>query len=96
MSDDATIAAERITTLQDRAREAARAGNFDRSRKYVRLAKRLAQRQRLSLPQKFDRFVCDGCDVYLLPDRNARVRTQVGHVVVTCDCGTQMRYSYDY
>jgi len=90
-----TIARERIDRLHALAREAARAGDDDRARTYVRRARRIAERHRLSLPRTFKRFTCDACDRYLVPGRNARVRTQDGHVVVTCECGAQARYPYD-
>jgi len=89
------VAAERIQRLAEAAREAARAGETERARRYVRLARRVAQRHRLSLPRSFTRFTCDACDRYLIPGRNARVRTRDGHVVVTCECGAQKRYPYD-
>jgi ribonuclease P protein subunit RPR2 len=90
-----SIAAERIERLHELARRAAAEGDDDRSRSYVRRARRVAERNRLSLSHQFDRFTCDRCDVYLRPGRNARVRTRSGHVVVTCDCGAQARYPYD-
>ncbi len=90
-----SVAAERIDRLHDLAREAARDGEQDRAREYVRRARRIAERNRLSLPRPFVRFTCDRCDAYLLPGRNARVRLQDGHVVVTCDCGEIARYPYD-
>ncbi|MDH5020768.1 ribonuclease P protein component 4 [Halobacterium rubrum] len=90
-----SIAAERIDRLHALAREAARAGDDDRAREYVRLARRLAERNRLRLPREFRRFTCDACDAFLVPGRNARVRTRSGHVVVTCDCGQQARYPYE-
>jgi len=89
-----TIAAERIDRLHDLAREAASEDNEDRAREYVRRARRIAERNRLRLPRSFVRFTCDGCDAYLRPGKNARVRLQEGHVVVTCDCGQQARYPY--
>ncbi|QDX41544.1 ribonuclease P protein component 4 [Salarchaeum sp. JOR-1] len=89
------IAAERIERLGALAKEAARAGEAERARTYVRRARRVAERHRLSLPRQFKRFSCDACDSYLIPGRNARVRTQDGHVVVTCDCGEHARYPYD-
>lgn len=95
MGREETIARERIDRLQELAERAAREDRPDRAREYVRLARRVAERNRLSLPTRFDRFTCDACDAYLLPGRNARVRTQNGHVVVTCDCGTQARYPYE-
>lgn len=88
------IAEERIERLHELARAAAKAGECDRAQSYVRLARRIAERHRLSLPREFRRFTCDACDRYLIPGRNARVRTQDGHVVVTCTCGVQARYPY--
>ena len=89
------VAAERIARLHELAQRAAAEGDDDLSRAYVRRARRVAERNRLSLPTRFERFACDSCDVYLRPGRNARVRTRSGHVVVTCDCGGQARYPYD-
>jgi ribonuclease P protein subunit RPR2 len=89
------IPEERIDRLQALAREATREGDVDRSREYVRLARRVAERHRLSLPRTFRRFTCDACDAYLVPGVNARVRLQSGHVVVRCDCGELHRYPYD-
>ena len=89
-----SIAAERIERLADLARAAAKEGNDDRAKQYVRLARRIAERNRLRLPDRFKRATCDGCNGYLIPGRNARVRTRDGHVVVTCECGHQSRYPY--
>ncbi|WP_135830105.1 ribonuclease P protein component 4 [Halorussus halobius] len=90
-----SIAEERIERLASLAREAASECRDDRARRYVRLARRLAERNRLSLPTELERFACDACDRYRRPGKNARVRLQDGHVVVTCDCGEQARYPYD-
>ncbi|WP_049888886.1 ribonuclease P protein component 4 [Natronococcus occultus] len=90
-----TVAAERIDRLHELARAAAADGDDDRARYYVRLARRVAERNRLALPREFRRFTCDACDAYLRPGRNARVRTRGGHVVITCDCGEQARYPYE-
>lgn len=89
-----SVAEERIERLHELAREAAREGNDDLARSYVRRARRVAERNRLSLPKQFKRFTCDACDAYLVPGRNARVRTRDGHVVITCDCGEQARFPY--
>jgi len=88
------IAAERVERLGSLAREAERRGETEWARTYVRRARRIAERHRLTLPREFRRFTCDACDRYLVPGRNARVRTRDGHVVVTCDCGHQARYPY--
>jgi ribonuclease P protein subunit RPR2 len=90
-----SVPRERIERLQALAEEAVRDGAGERAREYVRLARRIAERHRLGLPRTFRRFTCDRCDRYLRPGRNARVRLQDGHVVITCDCGAQARYPYD-
>jgi ribonuclease P protein subunit RPR2 len=89
-----TVADERIDRLHAMAREAARDGREDRARGYVRLARRIAERNRRPLPRTFRRFTCDGCDRYLRPGETARVRLRSGHVVMTCDCGVQKRHPY--
>jgi len=89
-----SVAEQRIERLRGLAREAAAAGERDRSRRYVARARRVAERNRLRLPRRFRRFTCDRCDAYLRPGANARVRLQDGHVVVTCDCGEHARYPY--
>jgi ribonuclease P protein subunit RPR2 len=90
-----TVAEERIERLQGLAQRAVHEGKDDRAREYVRRARRIAERNRLRLPRSFVRFTCEACDVYLAPGRNARVRLQSGHVVITCDCGEQTRHPYD-
>jgi len=94
MTDEETIASERIKRLQSMARDAVREGRDERAREYVRRARRIAERHRLRLPRPFARSICRSCDTFLVPGRNARVRTRSGHVVVTCDCGAQARYPY--
>ncbi len=88
------IAAERIERLHTFATEAVQSGDQDRSRTYVRRARRIAERNRLELPRSISRFSCDRCDVALVPGQNARVRLQDGHVVISCSCGAHDRYPY--
>jgi ribonuclease P protein subunit RPR2 len=90
-----TIAAERIEALHELARAATREGHGDRAKRYVRRARRIAERNRIQLPRAFVRFTCERCDAYLRPGDNARVRLQDGHVVVTCDCGQHHRHPYE-
>ncbi|KDE60604.1 ribonuclease P [Halostagnicola sp. A56] len=89
-----TIAAERIDRLHELARAAASRSDDERAREYVRLARRVAERNRLQLPRTFRRFTCDRCDRYVRPGTNARVRLRDGHVVITCTCGSHARYPY--
>ena len=89
------IAEERIERLHALARAAVVDGEYDRSREYVRLARRIAERNRLGLPREFKRFTCDGCDVYLHPGETARTRLKPDRVVVTClECGEIARYPH--
>ena len=88
------IPEERINRLAELARQATKAGNEACAQTYVRLARRIAERNQLSLPRDFRRFTCAACDRFLIPGRNARVRTRDGHVVITCTCGHQARYPY--
>ncbi|MFC6786072.1 ribonuclease P protein component 4 [Halobaculum halobium] len=93
--NDTRIAEERIERLAEFAERSARAGDDERARESVRLARRIAERHRCGLPRRFDRFTCDACDAFLIPGRNARVRLQEGsHVVIRCDCGATERYPY--
>lgn len=89
-----SLADKRIDRLHDLARAASATGEDERARAYVRRARRVAERNRSSLPRRFKRFTCDACDTYLRPGKNARVRLQTGHVVIACECGEQARYPY--
>lgn len=90
-----SIAAERIDRLESLAAAAVRADRWDLARSYIRLARRIAERNRIALSQHFKRHTCDQCDLYLLPGRTARVRLQAGHRVITCQaCGAQHRIPY--
>ncbi|MFB6155697.1 MAG: ribonuclease P protein component 4 [Haloferacaceae archaeon] len=90
------IPEERIERLHALARAAADDGEFERAREYVRLARRVAERNRVSLPRAFKRYTCDRCDAYLRPGVNARVRLRDGRVVIRClDCGATARYPYE-
>ena len=89
------IPAERIDRLHALARAATADREFERAREYVRLARRVSERNRCRLPRAFRRFTCDDCDAYLRPGVNARVRLRPGRVVVRCDCGATARYPHD-
>ena len=90
------IPSERIDRLFGLAREAVVDDEYDRARTYVRLARRIAERNRCGVPREFERKTCDGCDVYLRPGKTSRVRLGPGRVVVRCrECGETGRYPYD-
>jgi ribonuclease P protein subunit RPR2 len=86
------IAEERIVRLFALAGEA-----FDsdpaHADRYVALARQIAMRQRIPIPQDLRHRFCRRCSAYLVPGANARVRVQRGKVIVTClVCGHQKRY----
>ena len=90
------IPSERIDRLFGLAREAVVDDEYDRARTFVRLARRIAERNRCGVPREFERKTCDGCDVYLRPGKTSRVRLGPGRVVVRCrECGETGRYPYD-
>ena len=90
------IPSERIERLLALAREAVVDDEYDRSREYVALARRIAERNRCGLPAEFSRHTCDDCDVYLRPGKTSRIRLRPGRVVVRClECGSTARYPFD-
>jgi ribonuclease P protein subunit Rpp21 (EC 3.1.26.5) len=91
-----SVAAERIETLFDLAAAAVTAGRPDRSRRYLRLAKRISERTRTPIPAHRKRQMCAGCDLRLIAGRTAQVRVRPGRVVIRCGaCGHLHRYPFD-
>jgi ribonuclease P protein subunit RPR2 len=91
-----SVAAERIERLTALAREAATIEAVDVSRRYVRLARRIAERHRLTLPSSLARNHCTNCDVYLLPGVTVRIRVHRGRLIYTClECKHIHRYPYE-
>jgi len=89
------IPSERIERLFELAREAVVDGEYDRSRTYVKLGRRIAERNRCGVPRSFTRHTCDACAVYLRPGRTSRVRVRPGRVVIRCrECGATDRYPF--
>lgn len=86
---------ERLQRLLTLAREAVIDEEVDRSREYVRLARRIAERHRVPLSVEFKRFTCDACDSYLRPGVTVQTRVRDGRVVQRCVCGAIHRYPYE-
>lgn len=88
------IAAERIHILFDEAADA-----FDehpeRAHRYVEIARNIAMKFNLSMPDELKERFCKHCYAYLAPGKNARIRLKDGTKVITCkECGEQMRFPY--
>ena len=78
MTDEETIARERIERLQSMARDAVREGRGERAREYVRRARRIAERHRLRLPRDFSHSICRSCDRFLVRTGYGRGRSVRG------------------
>lgn len=88
------IARERIEILFQEA-EKAFAEHPERADRYVELARRIAMKFNLSLPDAVkDRF-CPECYAYWVPGETVQVRVKTGNRVLTCQkCGAVTRRPY--
>lgn len=88
------IALERIRILFRLADEVF-PKNPERAQRYVDLAKRIAMRVRIHLPNELRRRICRRCKGFLVPGVNCRVRIRQRrepHIAITCfRCGAVMR-----
>ncbi|MFB6167148.1 MAG: ribonuclease P protein component 4 [Candidatus Nanohaloarchaea archaeon] len=88
------IARERIDLLFEEAGEAfpERKGRADR---YVEIARNIAMKFNIPVPEEHRRNFCGGCYSYIEPGVNARVRVEDGVKRVTCgECGHVGRTPY--
>lgn len=61
--------------------------------RYVKLARELSMKFKISIPSDLKRQFCKHCYHYLMPGENCRIRTQKGKVVYYClDCKKYMRF----
>ncbi|WP_420847037.1 ribonuclease P protein component 4 [Methanogenium marinum] len=85
------IAKERIEILFSEAENAAR-NNQDRAREYIMRARRIAMREKISIPHIWKRKFCRKCSSFLIPGINARIRIHHSRIIITCRvCGHQWR-----
>lgn len=90
------IAKERIGILFRKAGE-----EFERnpslSNRWVKMARNIATRYNIRIPKEFSRRFCRKCLSYLVPGKNARVRTNPRQkaVIIKClECGSITRLPY--
>lgn len=89
------IARERIEILFKLAEEEALKRHFERSKRYVELARKIGMRYNTSLPSYLKRRFCHKCGSFLLPSVNCRVRLSKKKITIKCeDCGHRMRFPY--
>ncbi|MBT4150781.1 ribonuclease P [Candidatus Woesearchaeota archaeon] len=85
------IAKERIKILFTKAKEAFSENKYLANR-YVTLARKLAMKVRIRMPQEYKRKYCKHCYKYLVPGKNSRTRTRDGKVIISClECKKFMR-----
>ena len=90
--DIKAIAYRRIDTLFEIATKAALCHEFDWSRKYVSMAKKVGMRATIGIPQRWRPYYCRKCLSFLLPPHTAEVRIKKGRVIKKClNCGTIRR-----
>jgi ribonuclease P protein subunit RPR2 len=95
---DNKLAKERIALLFRHAEDAAKKGDFARSKRYVNIARNIGMKTRQPIPKEFKRRFCKKCGVYWLPPKTVRIRSQrkEKRLVFTClACGTLQRYHYN-
>lgn len=54
------------------------------AKRYVSLARRMAQKYKVRIPDKWRRRFCKECNAFLVPGKNCRIRTRSGKVVIRC------------
>ncbi len=74
------IAKERITTLFDKANKVF-PENKALANRYVTLARKIAMKVRVRMPQELKRKFCKHCYKFL---KNSRTRIQNGKVIISC------------
>ena len=88
------IAMERVKTLFNLAEQSFRE-DPDHAQRYVELARKIAMRARIRLPEELSRRICPKCEAYLVPGATSRSRIRQErepHVSVTClRCGAISR-----
>ncbi|MBT4935332.1 ribonuclease P [Candidatus Woesearchaeota archaeon] len=85
------IAKERISVLFKQAAERFPT-NKSLANRYVTLARKIAMKVKVRIPQQYKRQFCKHCYKYLQPGVNARVRTRDGKVIISCfECKKFMR-----
>ena len=77
------IAKDRIKILFKQA-ELRFKDNKGLSNRYVTLARKLAMKVKIRMPQEYKRKFCKNCYKFLMPGKNSRIRTRDGKVIITC------------
>ncbi|MFO7619104.1 MAG: ribonuclease P [Thermoplasmata archaeon] len=86
------IARERIFLLLEMAEQRALSGQMALANRYAQLARKIGMRYQVPMPRSFNLRFCRRCMKYLVPGKNARVRTSAGRLSRKClECGAVYR-----
>ena len=68
----------------------------ERTRRYIKIARALAMRHRMRLPERFKRTFCKRCYTYWKPGYNVKVKIEKDKKTISysCECGYVKRYGY--
>lgn len=80
---DKTIVLKRIKILFKQAERAFKS-HPERSHRYVKIARDIAMKARMTVPKALKRKYCKHCYKYLRPGVNSRVRVRKGLLVYYC------------
>ena len=87
----ANISFERIYRLFELA-EAEKEGK--RAKRYVELARKIATRNRVRIPQELKKSFCKKCGAFLKQGVNSKIRVTKSYLSVTCgECGSVKKIS---
>ena len=78
-----SIAKERIEKLFSEA-EAVFNEDQKLAKRYVELARKISTRTNTRIPFALKRKFCRKCNAYLVPGKNARIRTKNKALIITC------------
>jgi ribonuclease P protein subunit RPR2 len=94
MNSTKQIALKRVHKLFSLAKEVIRE-DPELAQRYVKIARRIAMRTQLRMPEEYRRLICRKCKSFILPGVNCRIRIQQRrepHMVITClNCGGHSR-----
>ena len=90
------IALERIEILLNSAKREAFLGNLKRANRYVKLARAIGMKNRVSIPKEYKRSYCKFCYTYFHPKNSrTRINSNLHRVEINClNCGKKIYYPY--
>jgi ribonuclease P protein subunit RPR2 len=93
------VAVERIERLFELAKERTEMkdkASKDLAKRYIRIAKAISSRYKVSMPSSVKNFICKRCSSVLIPGFNCTVRlaSSKRYIVYKCECGEEKHVFY--